>query len=123
MAADAPAPAAPGQAPDAQVQRFLQHLRVERRLAQRTLTLYQDALGWLCQAALDDSVPLAEAQGHHLRRWTTQLRERGLGSRSIAIALAAWRGLYKYWGREGLLQHNPVKAYARPRRPSPCPRR
>ncbi len=122
MAADAPAPAAPGQAPDAQVQRFLQHLRVERRLAQRTLTLYQDALGWLCQAALDDSVPLAEAQGHHLRRWTTQLRERGLGSRSIAIALAAWRGLYKYWGREGLLQHNPVEGIRPPKAPKPLPK-
>ena len=101
---------------------FLQHLRVERRLAPRTLTMYGDALGWLQQMAADDGVPLAEAQAHHVRGWMVQLRGRGLGPRSIAIALAAWRGLYKHWGRERRVAHNPVQGLRPPKAPKPLPK-
>ena len=119
MAAAAPAPAAPLQPP---VQRFVQHLTVERRLAARTIAMYCDALGWLEASAAADAVPLPDARNHHIRRWTTQLRERGLGPRSIAIALAAWRGLYKYWGREGLVPSNPVDGIRPPKAPKPLPK-
>ena len=40
-----------------------------------------------------DGVALRAAQVHHLRGWVAALRGLGLASRSIAIALAAWRGL------------------------------
>ena len=101
---------------------FLQHLRVERRLAPRTLAMYTDALGWLQQLAADDEQPLPEAQAHHIRAWVARLRERPLGPRSIAIALAAWRGLYKHWGRERLVHHNPVQGIHAPRAPKPLPK-
>ena len=104
------------------VSRFLQHLRVERRLANRTLVMYADALGWLQQLAADDAVVLQQAQAHHIRGWTAQLRERGLGPRSIAIALAAWRGLFKHWGREQLVAHNPVDGIRPPKAPKPLPK-
>ena len=111
-----------GPALSAPIARFLQHLRVERRLASRTLAMYADALGWLQQLAADEAVPLQQAQGHHIRGWTAQLRERGLGPRSIAIALAAWRGLFKYWGREQLVAHNPVDGIRPPKAPKPLPK-
>ena len=101
---------------------FLQHLRVERRLAPRTLAMYGDALGWLQQMAAVDGLPLAEAQAHHIRGWMVQLRERGLGPRSIAIALAAWRGLYQHWGRERQVAHNPVLGLRPPKAPKPLPK-
>ena len=104
------------------VSRFLQHLRVERRLANRTLVMYADALGWLQQLAADDAVVLQQAQAHHIRGWTAQLRERGLGPRSIAIALAAWRGVFKHWGREQLVAHNPVDGIRPPKAPKPLPK-
>ena len=104
------------------IQHFLQHLRVERRLAARTLAMYSDALGWLQQLAADEGVDLLQAQPHHVRGWTVQLRERGLGPRSIAIALAAWRGLYKHWGRERRVQHNPVDGLRAPKGPKPLPK-
>jgi integrase/recombinase XerC len=48
----------------------------------------------------------------------------GPGPRSIAIALAAWRGLYAWWGRDrGWSRTTRWTACARPRRPSRCPRR
>ena len=104
------------------ISRFLQHLRVERRLASRTLVMYADALAWLQQLAADEAVVLQQAQAHHVRGWITQLRERGLGPRSIAIALAAWRGLFKYWGRERLVLHNPVDGIRPPKAPKPLPK-
>ena len=104
------------------LQQFLQHLRVERRLAPRTLAMYADALGWLQELAADDAVDLPRAQAHDVRGWMVRLRERGLGPRSIAIALAAWRGLYKHWGRERRVTHNPVDGLRAPKAPKPLPK-
>ncbi len=101
---------------------FLQHLRVERRLAARTLALYTEALGGLQAQATADRVPLPAAQPHHLRRWVARLRERGLGPRSIALTLAAWRGLYRYWGRERLVASNPVDGLRPPKAPQNLPK-
>jgi integrase/recombinase XerC len=100
---------------DPEITRFVDHLRFERRVAPRTLALYQPALAELQAHATADAVALRDAQAHHLRRWTAKLRERGLGSRSIAITLAAWRGLYAYWGRERLVTHNPVDGIRPPK--------
>lgn len=104
------------------IARFLHHLTVERRLAARTVAMYTDALGWLQAMAQADGTVLAQAHSHDIRRWTAQLRGRALGPRSIAIALAAWRGLYKFWGRERLVTHNPVDGIRPPKAPRPLPK-
>ena len=110
------------QALDPELQRFTEHLRVERRLAARTLAMYGDALGWLQASAAASGVELQAALPHHVRSWTAQLRGRGLGPRSIAIALAAWRGLYRWWGRHGLVAQNPVDGLRPPKAPKPLPK-
>ena len=79
----------------AELQRFLQHLSVERRLAARTVSMYGEALLRLQLSAQEAQVGLRAAQPHHVRGWVAQLRTRGLAPRSIAIALAAWRGLFR----------------------------
>lgn len=107
---------------DAELQRFLQHLRVERRLAERTLAMYGDALLRLQAAAAKDGVALRAAQPHHVRGWMARLRAAGLGPRSIAIALAAWRGLYRWWGHAGLVALNPVDGLRPPKAPKPLPK-
>ncbi len=104
------------------LQAFITHLRVERRLAERTLAMYSEALAWLQTAAAAEGVALPQAQAHHVRGWVGQLRLRGLGPRSIAIALAAWRGLYTWWGRHGQVAANPVAALRAPRAPKPLPK-
>ncbi|HZF78414.1 MAG TPA: tyrosine recombinase XerC [Rubrivivax sp.] len=106
----------------ADVEAFLQHLAVERRLAERTLDLYRQALGKLQQSAAAAGVELKAAQPHHLRSWVGQLRVQGLGSRSIAIVLAAWRGLYKYWGQRGQVPLNPVDGLRAPKAGKPLPK-
>ncbi len=104
-----------------ELQRFAQHLAVEKRLAPRTLAMYHDALVRLQRLAAADGVALTQAQVHHLRGWVAALRGQGLGARSIAIALAAWRGLYAWWGRDGRVPHNPAAAVRPPRAAKPLP--
>jgi integrase/recombinase XerC len=72
--------------------------------------------------AADDGTALEQAEAHHVRGWAARLRERGLGPRSIAIALAAWRGLFRYWGRQRLVTHNPVQGIRPPKSPKPLPK-
>jgi integrase/recombinase XerC len=106
----------------AELQAFLDHLRVERRLAARTLAMYREALVRLQAFATQGSVELRAAQPHHVRGWMAQLRMRGLAPRSIAIALAAWRGLYRWWGRQGAVALNPVDGLRPPKAPRPLPK-
>ena len=105
-----------------EIQAFLQHLKVERRLASRTLAMYSEALLRLQASALAAGVDLPIAQPHHIRTWVAQLRSRGLAPRSIAIALAAWRGLYRWWGRQGTVLVNPVEGIRAPKAPKPLPK-
>ena len=105
-----------------EVQRYLDHLVVERRLAARSVTMIRDALARLCASADAAGVELQAVQPHHIRSWAAQLRGRGLAARSIAIHLSAWRGLYRWWGRAGVVQINPVEGVRAPKAPKPLPK-
>ena len=106
----------------AEFEDYLQHLVVERRLAARTVAMYRDALTFLATSAQAHPVPLREVQPHHIRRWIALLRDRGLGPRSVAIALSAWRGLYRWWGRMGQVSSNPAEGIKAPKAPKPLPK-
>ena len=106
----------------AELQGFIDHLRVERRLAARTLAMYGQALRQLAASAQAEGVALQQATPAHMRAWVAQLRRRELAPRSIAIALAAWRGLYRWWGRQGWVAANPVADIRAPKAPKPLPK-
>jgi len=101
---------------------FLEHLRVQRRLAPRSLHLYTQALLRLQGFAQQAKLPLRQVQPHHVRRWAASLHGQGLGSRSIALHLAAWRGLYRWLGREGQVAFNPVEGVRAPKAARPLPK-
>jgi len=107
---------------NAALQAFLDHLVVQRRLAPRTVAMYREALLRLQASAEGLKIELQQAQPHHIRGWVAQLRTRGLAPRSIAIHLAAWRGLFRWWGREGLVAINPVEGIRPPKAPKPLPK-
>ena len=104
------------------VLRHLQHLQVERRLAARTLAMYRLAFERLQRCAQATAVPLREVLPHHVRRWAGQMHAQGLAPGSIAIELSAWRGFYRWLGREGLVAQNPVAGVRAPRAPKPLPK-
>ena len=112
----------PPAARDADIARHLQHLAVERRLAARTLALYGEAFDRLQRFAVAAAVPLRQAETQHIRRWAAQLHGGGLAPRSIALALSAWRGLYRWLGGEGLVAANPVQGVRAPRAAQPLPK-
>ena len=109
-------------APDDDIRRHLVHLQVERRLAPRSLALYTQAFERLQAFATAAGVPLREVQVHHVRRWAAQLHSRGLGPRSIALELSAWRGLYRWLGTEASVSHNPVEGVRAPKAAKPLPK-
>jgi integrase/recombinase XerC len=120
VTAGAAPPGEPGL--DADVERHLRHLAVERRLAGRTLALYRDALVRLQDAARATRLPLREATPAHVRRFAAQAHAGGLGPRSVALVLSAWRGFYRWLGREGLVAANPVDGVRAPKAPAPLPK-
>lgn len=102
--------------------RHLDHLRIQRRLAERTLAMYGDAFRRLDVFCANEGLDLTAVRPHHVRGWTARLHAQGLGPRSIAITLAGWRGLYKWLGREGLVRLNPVEGIKPPKAPKPLPK-
>ncbi len=114
-------PGAPAPQPEP-VARYLSHLRVERRLAERTLAMYGDALRGLAARADAAGVALDGVQPQHVRRWAAQLHAGGLAPRSVALALSAWRGFYRWLGREGAVAFNPVAGVRAPKAPRPLPK-
>jgi integrase/recombinase XerC len=107
--------------PDA-LQHYLTHLQVERRLASRTLENYGLALRRLDASATAQGVALVAAQPHHIRGWAALAHRAGLAPRSLALMLAAWRGLYRWWGEQGMVTSNPVAGVRAPKAAKPLPK-
>ena len=102
--------------------RYLTHVRVEKRLAARTVTLYGLDLEKLSEFALQAAVPLTAVQNHHIRRWVAQMNAGGRSGRGIGLILSGWRGFYAWLGREGLISANPVQDVRAPKQPRPLPK-
>jgi integrase/recombinase XerC len=107
---------------DPQIERYLEHLRVQRRMAELTLRAYARDLTRLQRLAGEAGVPLDAVQPHHVRRWMGRLHAQGLSGRSLARMLSAWRGCYRWWGRQGQVAHNPVEGLRAPKTPRPLPK-
>ncbi len=107
---------------DALAVRYLEHVRVEKRLAQRTQELYAADLQKLQNNAQLAGVPLADVNNLHIRRWVAQMHSAGRSPRGIALILSGWRGFYTWLGREGLVASNPVQGVRAPKVPKPLPK-
>jgi integrase/recombinase XerC len=101
---------------------YLEHCRVQKRLAERTLTLYALDLEKLRGFAQSAGVALLDVQTHHVRRWAASMHGSGRSGRSIALILSGWRGFYAWLGREGRLAANPVQDVRAPRQAKPLPK-
>ena len=107
---------------DPLVIRYLEHVRVEKRLAQRTVELYTLDLQRLQAQALKAGVALTDVHNAHIRRWVVQMHGAGRSGRGIALILSGWRGFYTWLGREGLIASNPVQDVRAPKAPKPLPK-
>ncbi len=109
--------------PDAAlVRRYLDHVRVEKRLAERTVALYTGDLQRLSHHAADAGLALKQVHNAHIRRWVAQMHSGGRSARGIALILSGWRGFYVWLGRQGEMDHNPVQAVRAPKASKPLPK-
>ena len=108
-----PSPPAPGkgavaQSPEGIVRDYLDHLRVERALSPNTLEAYGRDLARLeTHAARKRRDVVALRQGD-LVAFIGELRGGGLAPRSVARAVHAMRGLYRFAVREVRLEGDPM---------------
>ena len=104
------------------VARYLDHVRFEKRLAERTVTLYGLDLDKLSDYAAEANVALEAVQSTHIRRWVSHMHSGGRSGRGIALILSGWRGFYVWLGRQGLVTSNPVQDVRAPKAPKPLPK-
>ena len=107
---------------DPLVERYLEHVRVQKRLAQRTVELYALDLAKLQANCRQAGVALTAVQNIHMRRWVAQMHGGGRSGRGIALILSGWRGFYTWLGREGLVASNPVQDLRAPKAAKPLPK-
>jgi integrase/recombinase XerC len=86
------------------VERFLAHLRDERRLSPHTVSNYARDLASLVEFAGEG---WAAIDHHRVREFASRSHRRGLSPASIARRLSTVRSFYRWLNREGLVSHNP----------------
>ena len=104
------------------IEKYLEYVRVERRLSARTLELYSYHLTELAANAAEARLPLDRVQTAHVRRWMAQLHGSGREPRGIALVLSCWRSFYRWLGHEKLIGFNPVQDVHAPKADRPLPK-
>lgn len=97
------------------IEAYLEHLRVERRLAEHTLESYARDLAALAAFAAASETRLERLDRHALEEFVRERMGAGLSPRSVARAVAAVRGFYKYLAVEGARTDNPADDLRPPR--------
>jgi integrase/recombinase XerD len=115
------APERGGASPRARAQRadpvaaWLDHLRVERGLADNTLVAYARDLAALTAFAAERNLGVLELAPKDLADFSGALRGRGLSARSQARHLFAVKGFFGFALREGLVNRDPTENVRAPR--------
>jgi integrase/recombinase XerD len=97
------------------VDAFLDHLRVERRLAAHTLEGYGRDLAALARYAAGLGRPLASLDRRALEGFVREQVTRGLSPRSVARSVAAIRGYYRFLVLDHRLSASPAADLRPPR--------
>ena len=94
---------------------YLDHLRVERRLAARTLDSYARDLRALAQFAAGRHTAVDRLDRHALEAFVREQMSAGLSPRSVARAVAAIRGFYRFLVLDRILEESPADDLQPPR--------
>ncbi len=98
---------------------FIAHLRAERRLSAHTADAYRRDL----EALLNDvgGLPLTGMTPAQLRRALARQHAAGLGGRSLARRLSAWRSFFRWLQKRGEMPADPCTGIRAPRAPKRLP--
>lgn len=104
-------------------QKWLQQLRGERGLAELTLKNYQRLVGG--DVAALEQQKITAPRGLNvpvIERLLVGWRRHGLGERSIALKLSAWRTFCQFMVEDGALDDNPALSVSAPKIPKRLPK-
>jgi integrase/recombinase XerC len=104
---------------DASVDRFLEHLRIEKRYSANTISAYRRDLERLARAV---DVPWPEVRGHHVSALVASLHARGLAPRSIQRTLSATRSFFTYLEKNQIVDANPASGSKAPKSRAKLPK-
>ena len=105
---------------DADVERFLTHLVVERRASDHTVAAYRRDLARFVEDL--GRVSGADVESHHVREFAGRLHARGLSPRSIARHLSSVRSFFDYLVRHRELGANPATGVRAPKQRERLPK-
>ncbi len=108
--------------PSGFIANYLQHVRVGKRLASKTVDLYAQELARLQSLCDEQHLALTDVQNLHIRRWVASRHSSGKGSKTLALQLSSWRGFYKWLINNGEITHNPCLDVKPPKAAKPLPK-
>jgi integrase/recombinase XerD len=94
---------------------YLDHLRVERGLAESSLLAYGREVDRLAEWARGRGRTVLDLTQQDVSAFIAWLRGEGLAARSVARAVHALRGMYRFAVREGRLEVDPMENLRAPR--------
>ena len=101
---------------------YLDHLRVERRLAAHTLESYARDLNQLARFAELGGSQIERLDRSDLEAFVRHLMQSGLSPRSVSRTVAAVRGLYRFLALDRRVEDNPADQLRGPRAWPPLPK-
>lgn len=98
------------------IKEFLTYLQVEKGLARHTIESYRRDLDRLQTWANKNGKQASELTRGDLRKWIASLSREGLAPTSIARAISATRGFFKFLMLDGHLKSHPAEDLDTPQR-------
>jgi len=98
------------------LEQFIDYLKLERGLSERTVEAYQrDLLQLQRELERQDITDLDRVSEHTIRALIARRHRQGQGSRSLQRLLSAIRSFYRWLMKEGLAEHNPAVSVKAPK--------
>ena len=104
------------------IKEYLTYIQVEKGLARHTLDSYRRDLERLERWAVKVKTPVAGLQRPELRKWIAELSREGLAPSSVARAVSAARGFYRFLMLDGHIKHHPAQDLDTPQKFSYLPK-
>jgi integrase/recombinase XerD len=101
---------------------YLDYLAVEKGLAKNSLAAYGTDLRRFGKWLDAQSIETESAKRQHLAKYIQSLRSGGISARSVARALAATRGFFRFLVAERHLKHDPTENLDNPKLWSTLPK-
>ncbi len=104
------------------IEKYLEHVRVGKRLASKTVNLYAHELAKLQSLCDAQNLAITDVQHVHIRRWVASSHSGGKGAKTLALQLSSWRGFYKWLVASSEIAHNPCLDIKPPKAAKPLPK-